>query len=122
MNSDRIEPPDERQADLEAREDFLRQLLRRANWKVTAEVVRVARTQLGIPRSTLFRIASRFLSTRLTSSLAQQPRGTPEGAFRLAPEIERVIAEQIERYWLRKEKPKFSALMEQIRGTCLAEG
>jgi putative transposase len=62
------------------------------------------------------------LSTRLTSSLAQQPRGTPEGAFRLAPEIERVIAEQIERYWLRKEKPKFSALMEQIRGTCLAEG
>jgi transcriptional regulator of acetoin/glycerol metabolism len=56
MNSDRFEPPDERQADLEAREDFLRQLLRRANWKVTAEVVRVARTQLGIPRSTLFRM------------------------------------------------------------------
>jgi putative transposase len=122
MDSDRIEPQDARQEDPEAREDFLRQLLRRSNWKVTAELVSVARTQLGIPRSTLFRMASRFRSTRLTSSLAQQQRGTPEGVFRLAPEIERVIMEQIERFWLRKEKPKFNALMERIRGTCLAEG
>jgi len=122
MDSDRIEPNDAQQEDPEAREDFLRQLLRRFNWKVTAEVVSVARTQLGIPRSTLFRMASRFRSTRLTSSLAQQQRGTPDGVFRLAPEIDRVIAEQIERFWLRKEKPKFSALMERIRGTCLAEG
>lgn len=34
----------------------------------------------------------------------------------------RVIAEQIECFWLRKEKPKFSALMARIRETCLAEG
>jgi putative transposase len=122
MDSDRIEPQDARQEDPEAREDFLRQLLRRSNWKVTAELVSVVRTQLGIPRSTLFRMASRFRSTRLTSSLAQQQRGTPDGVFRLAPEIERVVAEQIERFWLRKEKQKFNALMERIRGTCLAEG
>ncbi|MBM3578998.1 MAG: DDE-type integrase/transposase/recombinase [Alphaproteobacteria bacterium] len=122
MDSDRIEPQDAPQEDPEAREDFLRQLLRRSNWKVTAELVSVARTQLGIPRSTLFRMASRFRSTRLTSSLAQQQRGTPDGVFRLAPEIERVIAEQIEHFWLKREKPKFSRLMERIRGTCLAEG
>ena len=122
MDSDRIEPHDARQEAPEAREDFLRQLLRRSNWKVTAELVSIARTQLGIPRSTLFRMASRFRSTRLTSSLAKQQHGTPYGVFRLGPEIERVIAEQIERFWLRKEKPKFNALMERIRGTCLAEG
>jgi len=122
MDFDRIEPQDAQQEDPEAREDFLRQLLRRSNWKVTAELVSVARTQLGIPRSTLFRMASRFRSTRLTSSLAQQQRGTPDGVFRLAPEIERVIAEQIEHFWLKKEKPKFSRLMERIRGACLAEG
>jgi hypothetical protein len=46
-------------------------------------------------------MASRFWSTRLTSSLAQQQRGTPDGVFRLAPEIERVIAGQIEHFWLR---------------------
>jgi hypothetical protein len=62
------------------------------------------------------------LGTRLTSSLAQQQRGTPDGVFRLAPKIQRVIAEQIEHFWLRKEKLKFSALMERIRETCLAEG
>ncbi|MBU3891064.1 Mu transposase C-terminal domain-containing protein [Methylosinus sp. KRF6] len=122
MDSDSTEPQDARQEAPEAREDFLRQLLRRSNWKVTAEIVNIARTQLDIPRSTLFRMASRFRSTRLTSSLAQQQRGTPDGVFRLAPEVEHVIAEQIERFWLRKEKPKFSALMERIRGTCLAEG
>ncbi len=121
MDSDRIEPPDAAQEGQEAREDYLRQLLRRSNWKVTAEVVSVAWTQLGIPRSTLFRMASRFLRTRLTSSLSQQQRGTPDGVFRLAPEIERVIAEQIDRFWLKKEKPKFSALLERIRGACLAE-
>jgi hypothetical protein len=67
-------------------------------------------------------MASRFRRTRLTSSLAQQQRGTPDGVFRLAPEIERVIADQIERFWLKKEKPKFSRLIERNSGTCLAEG
>ncbi len=55
--------------DAEGRDEFLRQLLQRSGWKVTAEVVRAARAELGIPRSTLFRLASRFLNTRRTSSL-----------------------------------------------------
>jgi hypothetical protein len=54
MDFDRIEPQDARQEDPEAREDFLRQLLRRSNWKVTAEVVKLARTQLGIPGRRFF--------------------------------------------------------------------
>src|SRR5208282_644307 len=106
----------------DGRDEFLCQLLRRSGWKVTAEVVRAARAELGIPRSTLFRLASRFLNTRRTSSLRAEKRGTPEGAYRIDAKIERVIAEQIECFWLRKEKPKFSALMGRIRETCLAEG
>jgi putative transposase len=109
MNSNAIDRQDERQMDAEGRDEFLRQLLQRSGWKVTAEVVRAARAELGIPRSTLFRLASRFLNTRRTSSLGAQKRGTPEGAYRIDAKMERVIAEQIEGFWLRKEKPKFSA-------------
>jgi putative transposase len=122
MSTELIEPHDERQEDAERRDEVLRQLLRHSSWKVTAEVVRAAYVQFGIPRSTLFRLASRFLSTRRTSSLRPQKRGTPDGAYRLDPKIERVIAEQIDRFWLKKEKPKFSALMGRIRETCLVDG
>ncbi len=122
MNSNAIDRQDERQMEAEGRDEFLRQLLQRSGWKVTAQVVRAARAELGIPRSTLFRLASRFLNTRRTSSLGAQKRGTPEGAYRIDAKMERVIAEQIEGFWLRKEKPKFSALMGRIRETCLAEG
>ena len=67
-------------------------------------------------RVTFFEYAPRFKPPRA------EKRGTPEGAYRIDAKIERVIAEQIECFWLRKEKPKFSALMGQIREICLAEG
>ena len=68
MNSNAIDRQDERQMDAGGETNFFRQLLQRSGWKVTAEVVRVARAELGIARSTLFRLASRFLNTRRTSS------------------------------------------------------
>jgi putative transposase len=104
------------------REEFLRELLRRSGWKVTTEVISVAHAELGIPRSTLFRLVARFRKTRHTSTLGPQKRGTPEAAFRLDPKVERVVAEQIESFWLKKEKPKFAALLRRIRESCLAEG
>jgi putative transposase len=121
MDLDPVDPQHEQQASAGDREVFLRQLLRRSGWKVTAEVIRVASTQFGIPRSTLFRLAARFRDSRRTSSLGPQRRGTPEAAFRLAPAVEKVIADEIERFWLKKEKPKFAALLRRIRETCLAE-
>jgi hypothetical protein len=51
-----------------------RKALRRSDWKVTTEVVCTARADYGIPRSTIFRIASRFLATRRTSNLLAQKR------------------------------------------------
>jgi putative transposase len=122
MNSTPSDPHEEQMSSSEEREEVLRELLRRSGWKVTGEVVSLARSQLGIPRSTLFRLVSRFRNTRRTSSLGPQKRGTPEGALRLDAEIERVIAEQIGSFWLKKEKPKFAALLRRIREVCLAEG
>jgi len=103
-------------------EEFLRYLLRRTGGEVTAEVVATAREQFGIPRSTLFRLAARFRKTQRTSSLCPRKRGTQAGAVRLDPKTERVIAEQINRFWLKKEKPSFAALLRRIREACLTEG
>ena len=97
---------------------MLRDLLRQSGWKVTAEVADAALAQLGIPRSTLFRAVARFRRTRRASSLLPLKRGTRDGGSLLDPRIERIIEEQIERFWLNKEKPRFSALMERVHDAC----
>lgn len=103
-------------------EEFLRYLLRRTGGQVTAEVVAAARERFGIPRSTLFRLAARFRKTQRTSSLHARKRGTQAGAVRLDPRTELVIAEQVDGFWLKKEKPSFAALLRRIREVCLTEG
>ena len=103
-------------------QEFLRDLLRRGGGTVTAEVVAKARQEYGIPRSTLFRLVARFRKTQRTSSLKPRKRGTQEGVTRLDPRTERVIAEQVDDFWLKKERPSFAALLRRIREVCLAEG
>jgi hypothetical protein len=65
-------------------------------------------------------MASRFLSTRLISSLAQQQRGTPEGAFGSRPRSS-VLSPSKSGASGSRRKPKFSALMERIHEIRLAE-
>jgi putative transposase len=112
----------DRHADDVSPEEFLRYLLRGSDGKVTAEVVAAAREEYGIPRSTLFRLVARFRKTQRTSSLKPRKRGTQEGMVRLDPRTERIIAEQVEGFWLKKEKPSFAALMRRIGEVCLTEG
>ncbi|WP_079921024.1 DNA-binding domain-containing protein [Martelella mediterranea] len=103
-------------------QEFLRDLLRRSGGTVTAEVVAEAREEYGIPHSTLFRLVARFRKTQRISSLKPKKRGTKEGVTRLYPRTERVIAEQVDDFWLKKERPSFAALLRRIREVCLAEG
>ena len=100
---------------IDRRAAVLRDLLRQSGWKVAAEVADAALAQLGIPRSTLFGAVARFRRTRRASSLLPLKRGTRDGSLLLDPRIERIIEEQIERFWLNKEKPRFSALMERVQ-------
>ena len=114
MSSGLVDPNDPPLPEVERRAAVLRDLLRQSGWKVTAEVADAALAQLGIPRSTLFRAVARFRRTRRASSLLPLKRGTRDGSLLLDPRIERIIEEQIERFWLKKEKPRFSALMERV--------
>src|SRR6202789_1811305 len=122
MSSGLVDPNDPPLPEVERRAAVLRDLLRQSGWKVTAEVADAALAQLGIPRSTLFRAVARFRRTRRASSLLPLKRGTRDGSLLLDPRIERIIEEQIERFWLKKEKPRFSALMERVHDACHVEG
>src|ERR1700727_1507966 len=121
MSSGLVDPNDAPLPEVERRAPVLRDLLRQSGWKVTAEVADAALAQLGIPRSTLFRAVARF-RTRRASSLLPLKRGTRDGSLLLDPRIERIIEEQIERFWLKKEKPRFSALVERVHDACHVEG
>src|SRR6202050_3888493 len=124
MSSGLVDPNDPPLPEVERRAAVLRDLLRQSGWKVTATGERsdAALAQLGIPRSTLCRAVARFRRTRRTSSLLPLKRGTRDGSLLLDPRIERIIEEQIERFWLKKEKPRFSALMERVHDACHVEG
>jgi putative transposase len=98
----------------ERRDALLRRLLRASEWKVTREITEIAREELGIPRATLFRLIARFRKTKRSSSLLPKPVGTPLGAKRLDIRVESIISEMIDRFWLRRERPSMSALMQRL--------
>ena len=106
----------------ERRDLFLRRLLKTSGWKGTREVVDATREAFGVSRSTVYRMIGRFRATRKASSLLPSDRGTPVGAKRVDCKVERVIAEQIDRFWLKKEKPKMRALIERVHEACRIDG
>jgi putative transposase len=117
-----IDPDDPRWPEAERRDLLLRRWLKASGWKLTREVVEAAREELGIPRSTLFRLIARFRRTKRATSLLPRPAGTPDGTKRLDPRVEALIAEQIERFWLKKERPTIKALVERVHDACRVEG
>jgi putative transposase len=102
--------------------DFVGTLLRQSGWKVTAEVADSDLAQLGSPRSTLFRAVARLRRTRRASSLLPLRCGTRDRSSPLDPRIEGIVEEQIERFWLKKEKSRFSGLVERVHDACHVEG
>jgi putative transposase len=87
------DPDDPPWLEAERRDFFLRGLLRANNWIATREVVESDPTG----------------------------RGTP-GAKRLDIRTERLIGQQIDRFWLKKERPKMSALIRRVHEACRIEG
>ncbi len=105
------------------RDALLRRLLKASGWQQLArEVVEAAREELGIPRSRLFRLVARFRRTKRTTSLLPQATGTPRGAKRIDPKVGSLITEQIDRYWLKKERASLSSLMRRVHDACRVEG
>jgi putative transposase len=97
-------------------------LLKDTDWTATREVVEAVRNEFRIGRSTVYRMIARFRASRKASSLTPTGRGTPDGAKRLDIRTEHLIGQQIDRFWLKKEKPKMRALIQRVHEACRIEG
>jgi putative transposase len=70
------------------------------------------------------RLGLKSLATRIARahSLKEVDDRLRDWSSELDPRIERVIEEQMERFWPKKEKPRFSALMGHIHDARPVEG
>jgi putative transposase len=80
------------------------------------------RNEFRVGRSTFCRMIARFRSSRKASSLTPTGPGTPDGARRLDIRTEHLIGQEIDRFWLKKERPRMSALIRRVQETCRIEG
>ena len=101
---------------------MIRALLAKGGGRFDPAAVRAAATELGIGRTTLYRFISLFRAAEVTSALLPARRGRPRGTRSLDVERERIIAEEIETFYLRAERPRLSDLVERIAARCNQRG
>ncbi|MGV6953150.1 Mu transposase C-terminal domain-containing protein [Pseudomonas chlororaphis] len=85
------------------------------------EDVKNAAERSGKSVPTIYRWLKRFEKTGLVSSLSKSTR-FDKGQGRLSKEIEEVIDEQIETYYLKKERRNVTQLYTRIKEICLSRG
>ncbi len=84
--------------------------------RTSEDVINVARTA-NKSTVTIYRWINRFNETGLVSSLLRAPRGD-KGSPRIDVETQQIIDQQIESFFLKKERPSVSQLYERIKHEC----
>jgi putative transposase len=83
----------------------------------TAEVQKQA-FALGISERHFWRLIDDYKQHETVSGLVRQVAGRKAGTTVLHLDVERVVAEQIDGYYLQRERPTVTALHERIAATC----
>ncbi len=117
-SDEELGPGDEEWATAKRRAEVIRALLAQGGGFTERATVQAAITELGIGRTTLYRLIARFRAAEVTSALLPAPRGRPVNALSLDAERERIIADEIEAFYLRAERPRLSGLVERIAARC----
>jgi len=100
------------------RADVIRALLTEGGTRLDQAAIRAAGAELGIGRTTLYRFIARFRAAEVTSALLPARRGRPSGARSLDAERETIIAEEIETFYLKAERPRLSDVVERVAARC----
>lgn len=109
--------PDSEWSEAWHRFEAIRPLLDRSvRGRTHEEVDEIART-LGKDRATVYRWVSRWSKTKTVTSLLRSGR-SDAGSSRLPAEVERVIAHEIEAFYLTRERPTVVELWERISLGC----
>ncbi|MDW7646482.1 MAG: Mu transposase C-terminal domain-containing protein [Desulfuromonadales bacterium] len=78
--------------------------------------------ETGVHRTTIYRWLQRFNTTGLTVSLKPTIQGGGRGNGRLVPEVEKIVQDSIENYYLKDQKHGIKDTWEKIRGVCRIAG
>ena len=87
--------------------------------KLTPAAIAEACDELSLSRTRIFELVGRYRADPVTSSLLNRSRGVAKGFKRLAPDVDQVIADEIEQFHLSRPKPKLSQLVRRIKFSCL---
>ncbi|PGH56867.1 hypothetical protein CRT60_10140 [Azospirillum palustre] len=81
-------------------------------------VVEEAASALGVSRASVYRMVARYRADPRTSSLVTGRGGRPAGMRLIPAEVEAVIDQCIETFYLTRQKPRPAALHREIRTAC----
>ncbi len=90
--------------------------------KITCAAMLDASAELSLSRSRLFELVARYREDPVTSSLVDRPEGFPKGRRRLPPEVDQLVASEIEQFYITRPKPTLARLVRDIRHACYERG
>ena len=96
--------------------EIIKPLLRRRE-RGSAVADKIAE-EAGVSRATLYRWLAYYRNTGLLSSLLPAKRGGGQGKSRLSEEVEAVIQDRIENFYLTKQQPSINDTIEEVRRLC----
>lgn len=85
--------------------------------RTRADVLAVA-SDLGCSRAHVYELLLRYQRDRRLTSLLPRRRGPERGRSLLSPEIDRLVHDTIETVYLRRQRPKITDLVAEIRKVC----
>ena len=100
------------------RAEVIRRLLDGGSGLIGGEKVAAAASELGISRAGLYRLIARYKALDVSSSLLPAKSGRVKGSRFLDQKRETIIAEEIDKFYLRPERPRLSDLCDRISARC----
>jgi putative transposase len=105
------------------REEAIRSLLKRhGDKRLTIVDVEAVAWELGVSRSTMYRLIIAYRAKGTVSSVEPRAMGRRKDAFVLDTKRERLIASTIQEIYLKPERPTMTYLIEQVRARCAQKG
>jgi hypothetical protein len=104
-------------------EEAIRNLLKRhGDRRLTIGDVDAVPSELGVSRSTMYRLVSAYLAKGTVSSVEPRKLGRREDTLVLDAKREKLIALAIREIYLKPERPTMAYLIELVRARCAQKG
>src|SRR5271163_979371 len=101
------------------REEAIRGLLKRHDDKrLTIGAVEEIAQELGVSRSTMYRLITAYRAKGTVSSVEPRAQGRRKDTLVLDAKREKLIASTIHAIYLKPERPTMTYLIEQVRARC----